>query len=159
MKKIIFWQFIIILTVIFIFALINSQDNYIVNENFKGELEITKPVKEARVFITPNVSRYADEFYIFDYKESDNEEIISQLDNDDLKHLENQIIVCKNNYNSEFYHLFEENFPKERNNNLYYKIKMKRASNLIIVYDSSSSKLYYIGCYFKSNRYPINNGV
>ena len=79
MKKIIFWQFIIILTVIFIFALINSQDNYIVNENFKGELEITKPVKEARVFITPNVSRYADEFYIFDYKESDNEEIISQL--------------------------------------------------------------------------------
>ncbi len=159
MKKIIFWQFIIILAVIFIFALINSQNNFIVNVNFKGVLKITKPVKETRVFVTPDAFRYADEFYIFDYKEADNEKIISQLDNDDLKHLENQIIVCKNNYNSEFYNLFEENFPKEINDNLYYKIKMKRASNLIIVYDSSSSKLYYIGCYFKSNRYPINNGV
>ncbi len=159
MKKIIFWQFIIILAIIFIFALINSQNNFIVNVNFKGVLKITKPVKETRVFVTPDAFRYTDEFYIFDYKEADNEKIISQLDNDDLKHLENQIIVCKNNYNSEFYNLFEENFPKEINDNLYYKIKMKRASNLIIVYDSSSYKLYYIGCYFKSNRYSINNGV
>ena len=48
--------------------------------------------------------------------------------------------------------LFEDNFPKEVNNNtnLYYKIKTSRSSKTILVYDTSTYKLYYIGCYFKT---------
>lgn len=155
MKKILFFEFILVLIIAFIIL----QNNNLVNLNFDNEIRIKSPKAEKLIFKTPNAFRYADGFYIFNYNKSDSDDIVKQLDHDDLKHLENQILICKRNYNSEYYHLFEENFPKEINNNLYYKIKTKRASNLIIVYDSSSSKLYYIGCYFKSNRYPINNGV
>lgn len=104
------------------------------------------------IFETPNAFRFADEFSVFFYEQDDNEDIIRQLENSDLKHLENQILVCKKNFKSEFYHLFEDNFPKEVNNNtnLYYKIKDLRSSKMILVYDKSTYKLYYIGCYFKT---------
>lgn len=104
------------------------------------------------IFETPNAFRFADELSVFFYEQDDNEDIIRQLENSDLKHLENQILVCKKNFKSEFYHLFEDNFPKEVNNNtnLYYKIKTSRSSKTILVYDTSTYKLYYIGCYFKT---------
>lgn len=124
----------------------------VVNANFKEQVSFKKPVKSSLIFETPNAFRFADEFYVFEYKQSDNDDIIKQLSNDDLKHLENQILVCKKNFKSEFYHLFEDNFPKEINNNtnLYYKTKTSRSSKTILVYDKSTYKLYYIGCYFKT---------
>ena len=148
MKKMIFCLFVIV------FALIlkncyYGQYNNKVNLSFSKQIEIKKPRREIRVFETPNAFQEADAFYIFDYEQSDSDDIIKQLEHDDLKHLENQILVCKRNYNSEYYHLFEENFPKEINNNLYYKIKNTRKGNLILVYDINSNKLYYIRCYFK----------
>lgn len=122
-----------------------------VNINFRKEVSFKKPIKSSLIFETPNAFRFADEFYIFEYKQSNNDDIIRQLENTDLKHLENQILVCKRNFKSEFYHLFEDNFPKEinKNTNLYYKIKTLRSSKMILVYDKSTYKLYYIGCYFK----------
>lgn len=124
----------------------------VVNANFKEEVSFKKPVKSSLIFETPNAFRFADEFSVFFYEQDDNEDIISQLENSDLKHLENQILVCKKNFKSEFYHLFEDNFLKEVNNNtnLYYKIKTSRSSKTILVYDKSTYKLYYIGCYFKT---------
>ncbi len=145
MKKILFLEFILVLIIAFIIF----QNNNLVNLNFDNEIRIKSPKTEKLIFQTPNAFRYADEFYIFDYNKSDSNDIIKQLNHDDLKHLENQILVCKRNYNSKYYHLFEENFPKEINENLYYKIKNTRKGNLILVYDSSSYKLYYIRCYFK----------
>ena len=145
MKKILFFEFILVLIIAFIIF----QNNNLVNLNFDNEIRIKSPKTEKLIFQTPNAFRYADEFYIFDYNKSDSNDIIKQLNHDDLKHLENQILVCKRNYNSKYYHLFEENFPKEINENLYYKIKNTRKGNLILVYDSSSYKLYYIRCYFK----------
>lgn len=145
MKKILFFEFILVLIIAFIIL----QNNNFVNLNFDNEIRIKSPKAEKLIFQTPNAFRYADEFYIFNYNMSDSDDIIKQLDHDDLKHLENQILICKRNYNSEFYHLFEENFPKEINNNLYYKIKNTRKGNLILVYDINSNKLYYIRCYFK----------
>lgn len=124
----------------------------VVNANFKEEISFKKPVKSSFIFETPNAFRFADEFSVFFYEQDDNEDIIRQLENSDLKHLENQILVCKKNFKSEFYHLFEDNFPKEVNNNtnLYYKIKTSRSSKTILVYDTSTYKLYYIECYFKT---------
>ena len=123
----------------------------VVNANFKEEVSFKKPIKSSLIFETPNAFRFADEFSVFFYEQDDNDDIIRQLENTDLKHLENQILVCKRNFKSEFYHLFEDNFPKEinNNNNLYYKIKNLRSSNMILVYDISTYKLYYIECYFK----------
>lgn len=122
-----------------------------VNINFQKEVSFKKPIKSSLIFETPNAFRFADEFYIFEYEQFNNDDIIRQLENTDLKHLENQILVCKGNFKSEFYHLFEDNFPKEinKNTNLYYKIKTLRSSKMILVYDKSTYKLYYIGCYFK----------
>lgn len=148
MKKMIFCLFVIV------FALIlkncyYGQYNNKVDLSFSKQIEIKKPRRKIRVFETPNAFQEADAFYIFDYEQSDSDDIIKQLEHDDLKHLENQILVCKRNYNSEYYHLFEENFPKEINENLYYKIKSTKRNNLVLVYDASSYKLYYIFCYFK----------
>ena len=145
MKKILFFEFILVLIIAFIIL----QNNNFVNLNFDNEIRIKSPKAEKLIVKTPNAFRYADEFYIFNYNKSDSDDIIKQLDHDDLKHLENQILICKRNYSSEFYNLFEENFPKEINNNLYYKIKNTRKGNLILVYDINSNKLYYIRCYFK----------
>ena len=117
MKKMIFCLFVIV------FALILKNCYYVqynnkVNLSFSKQIEIKKPRREIRVFETPTAFQEADAFYIFDYEQSDSDDIIKQLEHDDLKHLENQILVCKRNYNSEYYHLFEENFPKEINENL-----------------------------------------
>ncbi len=148
MKKIFFCLFVIA----FVFILkiyYYGQYNNVVNLSFGRQIEIKKPRRKTLVFQTPEAVQEADAFYIFDYEQSDSDDIIKQLEHDDLKHLENQILVCKRNYNSEYYHLLEENFPKEINENLYYKIKSTKRDNLILVYDASSYKLYYILCYFK----------
>ena len=148
MKKIFFCLFVIAFVLI-LKIYYYGQYNNVVNLSFGRQIEIKKPRRETLVFQTPDAVQEADAFYIFDYEQSDSDDIIKQLEHDDLKHLENQILVCKRNYNSEYYHLFEENFPKEINENLYYKIKNTKRDNLILVYDSSSYKLYYILCYFK----------
>ena len=100
MKKIFFCLFVIV------FALIlkncyYGQYNNKVNLSFSKQIEIKKPRREIRVFETPNAFQEADAFYIFDYEQSDSDDIIKQLEHDDLKHLENQILVCKRNYNSD----------------------------------------------------------
>lgn len=148
MKKIFFCLFVIAFVLI-LKIYYYGQYNNVVNLSFGRQIKIKKPRKKTLVFETPDADQEADAFYIFDYEQSDSDDIIKQLEHDDLKHLENQILVCKRNYNSEYYHLFEENFPKEINENLYYKIKSTKRDNLILVYDFSSYKLYYILCYFK----------
>ena len=148
MKKIFFCLFVIAFVLI-LKIYYYGQYNNVVNLSFGRQIEIKKPRRETLVFQTPDAFQEADAFYIFDYEKSDSDDIIKQLEHDDLKHLENQILVCKRNYNSEYHHLFEENFPKEINENLYYKIKSTKRDNLILVYDSSSYKLYYILCHFK----------
>lgn len=124
----------------------------VVNANFKEEVSFKKPVKSSWFLRLQTHFALLMNFFVFFYEQDDNEDIIRQLENSDLKHLENQILVCKKNFKSEFYHLFEDNFPKEVNNNtnLYYKIKTSRSSKTILVYDTSTYKLYYIGCYFKT---------
>lgn len=148
MKKIFFCLFLIAFVLIMKIYYYRQYNN-VVNLSFGRQIEIKKSKREVSVFETPNAFQEADAFYIFDYEQSDSDDIIKQLEHDDLKHLENQILVCKRNYNSEYYHLFEENFPKEINENLYYKIKSTKRGNLVLVYDSSNYKLYYILCYFK----------